>query len=78
VKTDPDELVQVTEIKYEIPEGYRIDFTGLTKREYFAAMAMQGMHANPQIWSTSIEPETVPVMAVKQADALIKELNRED
>lgn len=43
---------------------------GLTKREYFAAMAMQGMLAN------QYDPDLLPVRALKYADALLKELEK--
>ena len=43
--------------------------TGLTKRELFAAMAMQGILANP-----SWDVHDVPVVAVEAADALLAEL----
>ena len=49
--------------------------TGLTKREYFAAMAMQGISANASLTSTSFEK--IAEWSVKQADALIEELNKE-
>lgn len=45
---------------------------GLTKREYFAAMAMQGMTSN-----NSITVETVAAWAVQYADALLAELGKE-
>jgi hypothetical protein len=47
---------------------------GLTKREYFAAMAMQA------VLSTHGEdyPEIIAVRALRYADALINELNKED
>lgn len=44
---------------------------GLTKREYFAAMAMQGMLAN-----TTTQYLTLPSYAVQMADALIEQLNQ--
>ena len=44
---------------------------GLTKREYFAAMAMQGLLANDSGLITSKARD-----AVKAADALIEELNK--
>lgn len=61
----------------EYPEN-----NGLTKREYFAAMAMQGMLANsysdgvtqPLSSANNIQ---IAEMAVSQADALIAELNKE-
>lgn len=44
---------------------------GLTKREYFAIMAMQGICANP---TTDIKPngEAIAIVAVECADELIK------
>jgi len=47
---------------------------GLTKRELFAAMALQGMLANPNInWEIS----DLARDAVESADLLIKRLNSE-
>ena len=46
---------------------------GLTKREYFAAMAMQGFLAN----SYSTRNSQLAELAVNQADSLIEELNKE-
>lgn len=46
---------------------------GMTKREYFAAMAMQGMTSN-----NSITVETVAAWAVQYADALLAELGKEN
>jgi hypothetical protein len=45
---------------------------GLTKREYFAALAMQGMMANNRDGSSQLFAE----LSVKMADALIKALNQ--
>jgi len=52
---------------------------GLTKREYFAAMAMQGLlamlsNSNP---TTGGFYETTALESVRLADALIAELNKE-
>ena len=47
---------------------------GLTKREYFAAMAMQGILSNA---SGIKEPGHWTNWAVKYADDLIAELNKE-
>lgn len=44
---------------------------GLTKREYFAAMALQGLLA------ARIPFATAAIDAVKRADQLIAELNKE-
>jgi hypothetical protein len=43
---------------------------GLTKREYFAAAAMQGICSNPSVWGGQNFAET----AVKIADNLLIEL----
>jgi hypothetical protein len=52
-------------------EGYIIN-AGLTKREYFAAMAMQGLLSDYE--SESIEDYSK--YAVQLADALIEELSK--
>lgn len=46
---------------------------GLTKREYFAGLAMQGLCADP---NPELKPKVVAEMAVRYADALINELNK--
>ena len=51
----------------EHPDG-NVTSKGLTKREYFAAMAMQGLLSNP---NTSFETRDAVIIA----DALIAELN---
>lgn len=43
--------------------------SGLTKREYFAAMALAGLSANPVVTI-----ELIGEMAVRRADALLAEL----
>lgn len=58
---------------------------GLTKREYFAAMAMQGILANPSAMESVARVHkadlpgaeiTVSCMAMRYADALIAELSK--
>jgi hypothetical protein len=51
-----------------------ISTTGLTKREYFAAKAMQGIIANKD--GLDIKIERIVESAVDIADALIEELNK--
>jgi len=53
----------------------KIDSFGLTKREYFAAMAMQGLCAN-SIPGNHHKPETLCKDAVEYTNALIKELDK--
>jgi hypothetical protein len=48
---------------------------GLTKREYFAAMAMQGWIANQQDGYT-LHPETIAMRSAQCADALLVELEQ--
>ena len=45
--------------------------TGLTKREYFSALAMQGLLAEG-----GMDYDCIPSRAVKFADALITKLNK--
>jgi hypothetical protein len=47
---------------------------GLTKREYFAAMALKGIIANKD--GLDIKIERIVESAVDTADALIEELNK--
>lgn len=47
---------------------------GLTKREYFAAMAMKGIITNKD--GLDIKIERIAESAVDMADALIEELNK--
>ena len=54
-------------------EGYVIN-AGLTKREYFALMAMQGIIFNKD--GLDIKIERIAETAVDTADALIKELTK--
>ena len=49
---------------------------GLTKREYFAAMAMQGFIANTSFSEAEIGGDKLIPAAVGAADLLIKELNK--
>lgn len=46
---------------------------GLTKREHFAAMAMQGILTRP----TNLTFDTVATQSVRMADVLIAALNQE-
>jgi len=56
---------------------YNTHTYGLTKREYFAATALQGLLSQPPIDSNTFnDPELTARDAVECADALIKELNK--
>lgn len=57
-----------------------IDISGLTKREYFAAMAMQGLLANDWKEQKHLDPECekLAVVAVNYANALLTALSNEE
>jgi hypothetical protein len=54
----------------EFGQDGEIYFHGLTKREYFAGLAMQGWIAN------TLHPKTIAMRAVQCADALLAELEK--
>ena len=61
---------------FPFQQGQRdVTYCGLTKREYFAGLAMQGLRAcaHPQAPTTSDE---IADLAVADADALLAELER--
>lgn len=49
---------------------------GLSKREYFAGLAMQGMLSNPQLNIETTSLEAIASDAVAHADALLTELSK--
>lgn len=68
-------------------EMRRVDYSGLTKRELLAAMAMQAIASNEALMVEAFElgrqsgkavQEAIAVGAVSYADALLAELARED
>jgi len=50
-----------------------ITLESLTKREYFAGLAMQGLCAN-QNYQSILDPLTIPSLAVQITDELLKQL----
>jgi hypothetical protein len=64
IKTNPDEPIQTIEYS----DNYS---NGLTKREYFAAMALQGLLAN-----NNNNYAYCVISAVEYANDLIDELNK--
>ena len=80
--TDPNDLAYPVVREYDEQRGeYFSPSTegGLTKREYFAAMAMQGILSGPVELLREIgnKGEGVAENAVKVADVLIEALNAE-
>lgn len=69
----------------DVTDGYDAAFSddksqkGLTKREYFAALAMQGILSGTSGVEalSSVHPANYAVSAVESADALIEALNKE-
>lgn len=62
------------------PETCKIweHYSGMSKREYFAALAMQGLLAVQESpWMTESDTKGIAVTAVAQADALIAALSKE-
>lgn len=70
--------LEVTEYVHDRAVGSSV-YHGLTKREYFAALAMQGICADSEMTFgiNEFPPEVIAQMAVDRADALIEALNRE-
>jgi hypothetical protein len=64
-KTNPDEPIQTIEYNNNYISN------GLTKREYFAAMALQGLLVN-----NNNDYAYCVISAVEYADGLIDELNK--
>ena len=79
MNTNPNDPVSPSKIdKDSGMHEYYVRCPGLTKREYFAALAMQGIASTRDInkqawpeWYTTAAKESVTI-----ADALIKELNK--
>lgn len=66
-------LNPVNPIKIECKNG-RLELYGLTKREYFAGLAMQGMLADPN--ASNFKPKFIAELAVDFSDALLEELDK--
>ena len=67
--------------EYNLPNKER-QYSGLTKREYFAGLAMQGLLANCNGGTTSggnhvFSPNGISELAVLHADELLKKLENE-
>lgn len=68
METKPNESINIVEYNNNYIS------TGLTKREYFAAMVIQGIISNKD--GLDIKIERIVESAVDIADALIEELNK--
>ena len=63
--------------EHKIPDGWTGPSDGLTKREYFAGLAMQGYLSTPTGAVAFNNPSRCAEWAVQQADALLTELRKE-
>jgi hypothetical protein len=58
-----------------LDDDQEFEISGLTKREYFAAMAMQGILANSPDWDNQEKHhEMVAKMSIGYANELLKQL----
>lgn len=69
-----NKITRANDLAYPVRKMDTINYTGLTKREYFASMALQGIIANKD--GLDIKIERIAESAVDMADALIEELNK--
>ena len=69
-----NKITRANDLAYPVRKMDTINYTGLTKREYFAAMAMKGIITNKD--GLDIKIERIVESAVDTADALIEELNK--
>jgi hypothetical protein len=72
----PREWSKIKQSK-DAPEQISVAQKGLTKREYFAAMAMQGLVANSrQVTLKGCKSDNILTMSCYLADELLKELEK--
>ena len=72
MKTEPNSPAFARASFYHPDGSYDPPQEGLTTREYYAGLAMEGLLAN-----RNFSYDTIPSYAVKIADKLIEELNKE-
>ena len=70
MKTEPNDPI------YPISQRTLIGCAGLTKREHFAGLAMQGYISADYTANSGMPFESMALWSVQMADALIAELNR--
>ena len=71
--TKAEHLILEAARKRDMKNGDR-PATEMTKRECFAAMAMQGLLANPDFSTLNIE--NLIVLAIEHSDELLKQLEK--
>lgn len=79
MKDEPAFPVDEYTVRPGLPPSYEGKSFGLTKREYFAGLAMQGLLANGDHRKRlACDLDTTHICAIKYADALLKELAKDD
>lgn len=73
--TNPNDPAFARPLSQLGPEETAPEQEGLTKREYFAGLAMQGILAQPKLMA-NVSPEEIAKWAVIDADAIIAELSK--
>lgn len=75
-KTNPNDAAFARPVGGTIEDGNGDTF-GLTKREYFAAMILQGLLSNATMTQGFSSPSDKAEEAIEYANALINALNKE-
>jgi hypothetical protein len=71
-----DSSFPVFDSKGRFIDGDDYSSRGLTKREYFAAKALQGILSNPSLDPDEYNPSAYANLALEAAEILIIELNK--
>lgn len=74
---DPINAVVEDNIHFELGKILEARFYGLTKREYFAGLAMSSYYGGEYTGQSGMQYETIANNCVEMADALITSLNKE-
>jgi len=63
--------------EYELPDRQR-QYSGLTKREYFAGLALQGFCSNQEFMSNLGKIELISRFCIEIAEELLKQLEENE
>lgn len=73
--TFTDNQLEAVAKQYQEKNGYSIEVAGLTKREYFAGIAMTGLIASYSGTDAMPNPKYIAKLSAEFSDALIEVLN---
>ena len=65
------QIMEHTKMEQAFPNPHRTDQTGITRREYFAAKAMQAFLSDPE-WRQEMDLNETAFAAYRMADAMLK------